>query len=76
MISRLAGRPRQCPETVVRTVVSLQRNGLSLAEIAGAMNSAGYKTPGGRDVWSRYMVFGLLHTRHVQQYIEGGGGSE
>jgi hypothetical protein len=36
------------------------------------MNIAGYKTPSGRDVWNRRIVFDLLHTRHVQEYMEGG----
>ena len=72
MNSRLTGRPRQCPEVVVRIVVFLKLDGLSLSEIAGAMNIAGYKTPSGRDVWNRRIVFDLLHTRHVQEYMEGG----
>jgi hypothetical protein len=43
---------------------------MSLSKIARAMNLAGYKTPGGRDSWSRHMVFDLLHTRHVQEFIQ------
>jgi len=45
-------------------------DGISLSRIAKAMNVAGYKTPSGRDMWNRRIVFDLLHTRHVQEYMK------
>ena len=43
---------------------------MSLTEIADAMNVAGQKTPSGRNIWNRRIVFDLLHTKHAQQYME------
>lgn len=65
-----SGRPKQCPDMIVKAVVGLSLAGQSLAAIASAMNSAGYRTPSGREMWNRRIVFDLLHTRHAQQYLE------
>ena len=70
MTPQVGGRPKQCPDMIVKTVVGMSLTGQSLTAIASAMNAAGYRTPGGREVWNRRMVFDLLHTRHVQQYLE------
>jgi hypothetical protein len=70
--SHLAGRPKQCPDAVVIVVVSMRLSGMSLSKIAMAMSIAGYKTPSGRDSWNRHIVFDLLHTRHVQEYMKRG----
>jgi hypothetical protein len=55
---------------IVKTVVNMSLAGQSLAAIANAMNTAGHRTPSGLEVWNRRIVFDLLHTRHVQQYLE------
>lgn len=70
MIPRSVGRPKQCPDAVVRVVVSMRLDEMSLSEIANAMNVAGHKTPGGYDIWNRRIVFDLLHTKHAQEYME------
>jgi hypothetical protein len=48
----------------------MRLSGMSLAQIAVAMNVAGCRTPSGREVWNRSIVFDLLHTRHVQECLE------
>jgi hypothetical protein len=70
MTPQMGGRPKQVPDMIVKTVVNMRLAGQSLAAIASAMNAAGYRTPSGRELWNRRMVFDLLHTRHVQQYLE------
>ena len=70
MIPRSVGRPKQCPDAVVGVVVAMRLNGMSLSEIANAMNVACDKTPSGRDIWNRGIVFDLLHTKHAKEYIE------
>jgi hypothetical protein len=70
VIPRSVGRPKQCPDAVVRIVVSMSLDKMSLSEIANAMNAVGYKTPGGHDIWNRRIVFDLLHTKHAQEYME------
>jgi hypothetical protein len=50
----------------------MRLSGMSLSKIAMAMSIAGYKTPSGRDSWNRHIVFDLLHTRHVQEYMKRG----
>lgn len=67
---RPVGRPPLCSDEVRAAIVRLRQEGKSLREIATYLNGAGYKTPSGKDVWSRNMVHDLLSTRHVREYAD------
>jgi hypothetical protein len=68
---RLRGRPPSCPPEVLQRVVTLRRDGLSLAQISAAMNTHGVPTPASRPRWTKSCVDRLLHTRHAQEHIAG-----
>jgi hypothetical protein len=59
---RKAGRPRQCPDAVLKLVVERRLSGALLREIAAELNAAGVVTPGGRPVWLPIHVSRLLRT--------------
>lgn len=57
------GRPRQCPDDVLQTVVTMRRAGARLIDIADALNATGTPTPAGRPTWLKIHVSNLLRTQ-------------
>ncbi|MEV7558401.1 recombinase family protein [Streptomyces sp. NPDC089795] len=57
------GRPRACPDTVLRRTVLLRLRGATLAEIAEEFNCSGTPTPGGGAFWYPSHVSRLLRTQ-------------
>jgi hypothetical protein len=65
-----AGRPPLCSDDLRRLVIQLHRDGRSLRAISKHMNQLGHPTPSGKSVWTHGMVFDLLATRHVREFLE------
>ncbi|WP_431919871.1 recombinase family protein [Nonomuraea jabiensis] len=67
---RRRGRPPCCPPDVVKRILDLRRQGLSLSTISRVLNNEGIPTPGGSARWQKSYVDRLLHTRYAQELIE------
>jgi len=63
------GRPRRCPDAVLARVVALRRTGVTLTDIAEALNTDGVLTPGGGHRWYPGHVWRLLRTQDAQQLL-------
>ncbi|MFJ5834674.1 recombinase family protein [Streptomyces sp. NPDC093089] len=63
------GRPRVCPDSVLRCVVLLRLGGTTLADIADALNRSGTSTPGGGPFWYPSHVSRLLRTQDAVKLL-------
>ncbi|MFD4916606.1 recombinase family protein [Streptomyces virginiae] len=63
------GRPRVCPDTVLRRAVLLRLRGATLAEIAKGFNRSGTPTPGGGAFWYPSHVSHLLRTQDAVRLL-------
>jgi hypothetical protein len=70
---RTRGRPPSCSRELAVRVISLRRQGLSLAQICIVLNAHDIPTPSGRPFWQKSYIDRLLRTRYVQDIIESGG---
>ncbi|MGW3327505.1 recombinase family protein [Streptomyces virginiae] len=68
------GRPRACPDTVLRRAVLLRRRGATLAEIAKGFNGSGTPTPGGGAFWYPSHVSRLLRTQDAVRLLRASEG--
>lgn len=64
------GRPRLCPEDVIRRVVEMRLAGASLPTIARQLNDGGVPTPAGKGNWQAAHVSNLLKTRSGRRITE------
>ncbi|MEU7002940.1 recombinase family protein [Nonomuraea sp. NPDC046570] len=67
--ARLRGRPRACPDEVLRRVVALRQAGAIYADICAALNAEGVPTPGGGHRWWPSHICRLLRTRDAQRLL-------
>jgi hypothetical protein len=61
------GRPRQCPDEVLRRVLAMRAEGLTYQTICDTLNTERIRTPGGKPKWWRSHVSRLLHTRSAME---------
>ncbi|WP_373868696.1 recombinase family protein [Microbispora amethystogenes] len=67
---RRRGRPPACPPDVVKRIIELRSQGLSLSAISNVLNQEGIRTPGGGARWQKSYVDRLLHTRYARELID------
>jgi hypothetical protein len=67
---RRRGRPPSCSRELAVRVISLRRQGLTLAQICIVLNAHGIPTPTGRPLWQKSYIHRLLHTQYVREIIE------
>ncbi|QXN91884.1 recombinase family protein [Nocardia iowensis] len=65
------GRPRTCPDDVVRRIVEMHQNGVGYRDICRSLNADGIPTPAGRPKWYPSYVSRLLNTRNVVETFGG-----
>lgn len=68
--TRRVGRPRQCPDDVLRLVVEMRASGSTLWSIANHLNAEGRPTPCGKGLWHAIHVSRLLKTRSAVELMD------
>ena len=67
MSSGRRGRRPECPDEVRILILVLRKRGLSLSEIAEALNSANIPTPRNAPHWAKKNVDDVIHTRRTRE---------
>ncbi|MGI5165656.1 recombinase family protein [Spirillospora sp. CA-253888] len=67
--ARRRGRPPSCPPELLRRVVALRRQGLSLAAISDQLNEENVPTLTTAKCWNKNRVDDLLHRQYARDYI-------
>ena len=63
------GRPRACPDPVLRKLVKLRTDGWRLIDIAAELNRSATHTPGGGTRWYSSHVSRLLRTQDALRLL-------